>query len=135
MRLYTYNAQALDDVNVDQTARAALEENWEESDAETASNSLPRLSLPPLPADQQVPRPNQAPGSLTGLAWMRLCLVLVTLSSNPAGLSSRPASHWQAPQHRESRGRSSPPLLPPLLQPSRPRSASRSPPPEDHVDH
>ena len=72
MRLYTYNAQALDDVKVDQGARAALEENWEESDAETASNSLPRLSLPPLPADQQVPRPNQAPGSLTGLTWMRL---------------------------------------------------------------
>jgi len=70
MRLYTYNA--LDDVNVDEGARAALEENWEESDAETASNSLPRLSLPPLPADQQVPRPNQAPGSLTGLTWMRL---------------------------------------------------------------
>ena len=70
--------------------------------------------------------------------WLDLdetsCLVLVTLSSNP-GLSSRPASHWQAPQHRESRGRSSPPLLPPLLQPSRPRSASRSPPPEDDLDH
>ena len=70
--------------------------------------------------------------------WLDLdetsCLVLVTLSSNP-GLSSRPASHWQAPQHRESRGRSSPPLLPPLLQPSRPRSASRSPQPEDVVDH
>ena len=72
MRLYTYNAQALDDMNVDQGARAASAENWEESDAETASNSLPRLSLPPLPADRQVPRPNQALGSLTGLTWMRL---------------------------------------------------------------
>ena len=70
--------------------------------------------------------------SLAWLGW-DCSLVLVT-PSNP-GLSSRPASHWQAPQHRESRGRSSPPLLPPLLQPSRPRSASRSPPPEDHVDH
>ena len=71
--------------------------------------------------------------SLAWLGW-DWCLVLVTLSSNP-GLSGHPASHWQAPQHRESRGRSSPPLLPPLLQPSRPRSASRSPPPEDHLDH
>ena len=66
MCLNTYNAQALDDVKVDQGARAALEENWEESDAETASNSLPRLSLPPLPADQQVPRPNQD----LSLAWL-----------------------------------------------------------------
>ena len=131
MCLNTYNAQALDDVKVDQGARAALEENWEESDAETASNSLPRLSLPPLPADQQVPRPNQDL-SLAWLGW-DCSLVLVT-PSNP-GLSSPPASHWQAPQHRESRGRSSPPLLPPLLQPSRPRSASRSPPPEDDLDH